>query len=456
MPLGEWGWETVQQSPPIGIAVALGGGALLSVVWEATVRSGLLSMGTGGVGASLTAILVAVQWLVIGTLLGCVGTLSGLYWVARQTGVTKIDPEARAERNIAADRAVEARMREILVTDQQQPPPDPIANEEHTHSDWPLNDTKHRGSASTEVPDTGPPDGGAAGASGADADDSTTDSVSRTVSELVRAFIEHGATHVDEECGWINMMLRFFWGQFKQSLEWERFLRETIDRELLFVRDHTVAWAVVERMSVESIDLGPSFPVFSGVSSAPRRPGSHDATFEFDVTFQGEFCVGLKLDLLRGRHGQVSVRVTKIAGRVQFRLRSFPHPHYTVSFINAPLLSIHAKLDSSCNCQESHTPHGITAIWTVVSDARRAPRTTSVRCRGGRSTDTRRHLVGTHRGCDHIRWCAAGVTVLCDLAHPTRRDQSDVNRVAPRRRGDPSQALPRRRHAFAWHCTGSM
>jgi hypothetical protein len=28
---------------------------------------------------------------------------------------------------------------------------------------------------------------------------------------------------------------------------------------------------------------------------------------------------------------------------VQFRLRSFPHPHYTVSFINAPLLSIHAK-----------------------------------------------------------------------------------------------------------------
>jgi hypothetical protein len=91
MPLGEWGWETVQQSPPIGIAVALGGGALLSVAWEATVRSGLLSMGgTDGVGVSLTAILVAVQWLVIGTLLGCVGTLSGLYWVARQTGVTKV------------------------------------------------------------------------------------------------------------------------------------------------------------------------------------------------------------------------------------------------------------------------------------------------------------------------------------------------------------------------------
>lgn len=96
MPLGEWGWETVQQSPPIGIAVALGGGALLSVAWEATVRSGLLSMGTDGVGAplsalsALTAILVAVQWLVIGTLLGCVGTLSGLYWVARQTGVTTV------------------------------------------------------------------------------------------------------------------------------------------------------------------------------------------------------------------------------------------------------------------------------------------------------------------------------------------------------------------------------
>jgi hypothetical protein len=69
----------------------------------------------------------------------------------------------------------------------------------------------------------------------------------------------------------------------------------------------------------------------------------HDCTFEVDVTFQGDACVDLRLDLLRGRQGSVTLRATELAGRMQIRMRSLPSPHYTASFVTAPLLTLHAK-----------------------------------------------------------------------------------------------------------------
>lgn len=89
----------------------------------------------------------------------------------------------------------------------------------------------------------------------------------RTLSGLVRTFIDFGAAHSEEPVGWVNMLTRFYWFQFKHTIVWERFIRDMIDKDLTWLRDNTVAWAVVERMTVSAVVLGPTFPVFSNVVS---------------------------------------------------------------------------------------------------------------------------------------------------------------------------------------------
>lgn len=87
--------------------------------------------------------------------------------------------------------------------------------------------------------------------------------------------------------------------------------------------------------------LAPLLLFQSTLPSTETSP--HDCTFEVDVTFQGDACVDLRLDLLRGRQGAVTLRVTELAGRVHIRMRSLPSPHYTASFVTAPLLTMHAR-----------------------------------------------------------------------------------------------------------------
>eukprot|EP00038_Savillea_parva_P000389 m.95908 g.95908 ORF g.95908 m.95908 type:complete len:936 (+) comp10130_c0_seq3:364-3171(+) len=422
-----WVMDVVRRTPPVG-ALIMVGGPLMGLAWQygpdvlgRAVRWPLaLVVGEQGGGGTwlegaatatsgVETFVFALRWLIAGMLLGCALTLGIVVYIVVDVGLLKAIRQHGQPRNPSEESAdnklIHDRIADALDPDEEQGlrigllragsgagsaaavQDDDVCDAEGgdlNQDAIPAVQALARASSSPDIRAAAAAATGQLNAVSAaarqgsesagpgtpanESDDEDTGggtAVSRSVSGMLSDFIGEGSVHHYEDVGWVNMVLRFFWGQFKSSVEWERFLRGEIDHDLTWLRDNTVAWAVVERMSVDTIDLGTTFPLFSGVSCAPHRGGRFDATFEADVTFQGEASVGLKLDLLRGRHGTVSVRVTKLAGRLQFRLRAFPYPHYTVSFVKEPMLSLQSK----SFFEGSEMPHFDTVLVHLIRRA---------------------------------------------------------------------------------------
>ena len=104
---------------------------------------------------------------------------------------------------------------------------------------------------------------------------------------------------------------------------------------------------ILERISVKSLNLGTSFPMFK--KCVVMRPRTGDIAegdrldFAVDIEYHGRPSVTVRADLAWGKTATINLTISELSGRMKFSFLHFPEPHWSMSFFEEPTINFEVE-----------------------------------------------------------------------------------------------------------------
>lgn len=113
------------------------------------------------------------------------------------------------------------------------------------------------------------------------------------------------------------------------------------------MKNNTSVGKILERISVKSLNLGTSFPVFRKCSVMRPRTGDigdgGSLDFAVDLEYHGRPSVTVRADLAWGKTATINLTIAELSGRMKISFKHFPQPHWSMSFVEEPTIQFEVE-----------------------------------------------------------------------------------------------------------------
>ncbi|XP_066288045.1 PDZ domain-containing protein 8-like isoform X2 [Branchiostoma lanceolatum] len=150
-----------------------------------------------------------------------------------------------------------------------------------------------------------------------------------------------------ESCEWLNLILAFLFRELKDTGRIRRWVNKKLSVEFAELVQSKTAGRVMERIRLRDYSFGTTFPIVEKAiimdvkQSKDGMPGTIDIAL--DIDYKGGFRLAVDVDLVFGRTAYLSVKVTKLKGRVRLQFSREPFSHWSFSFYEEPELEFDAQ-----------------------------------------------------------------------------------------------------------------
>ncbi|XP_062594613.1 PDZ domain-containing protein 8-like [Saccostrea cucullata] len=163
--------------------------------------------------------------------------------------------------------------------------------------------------------------------------------------ELLNAANESKKKEKKESCLAFNLIISFLFRELKDKKLMRRWVIKKMNAEFAELMQKT-AGRILEQITVQEFNLGPSFPVIKSVTVKDTQI-ENDAIdkldVEVDLDYKGGFQLALGIDLVLGKHVSLSVTVTNLRGRARLQFSHKPYTHWSFSFYEEPQIDFQVE-----------------------------------------------------------------------------------------------------------------
>ncbi|XP_075071667.1 PDZ domain-containing protein 8 [Mixophyes fleayi] len=152
-----------------------------------------------------------------------------------------------------------------------------------------------------------------------------------------------------ESCHFLNAVFLFLFRELRDTAELRRWLLRKIRVELEELLLSRTAGRLLEGLSLRELSLGEAVPVLRGVRllspglAEPQDPLPPELSFELELEYGGGFCLAIDVDLLFGKSAYLSVRLSRVQGRLRLVFSRLPFTHWSFCFLDEPLIDFQVQ-----------------------------------------------------------------------------------------------------------------
>uniref|UniRef100_A0A914ZNF7 PDZ domain-containing protein 8 n=1 Tax=Parascaris univalens TaxID=6257 RepID=A0A914ZNF7_PARUN len=146
-----------------------------------------------------------------------------------------------------------------------------------------------------------------------------------------------------ESCFTLSLILHFLYQEHKDTRRFRRWFHKRLQLELNDLMTRSAAGRLIQDIRVRDLLTGSQFPILKGALVESYRMSEDNESFEtlsmlVDVDYAGGFQASVDVSMLFGRFAQLSVKLSHLSGKARLTLTREPFTHWTVAFIEMPLL----------------------------------------------------------------------------------------------------------------------
>uniref|UniRef100_A0A0M3IAU9 SMP-LTD domain-containing protein n=1 Tax=Ascaris lumbricoides TaxID=6252 RepID=A0A0M3IAU9_ASCLU len=146
-----------------------------------------------------------------------------------------------------------------------------------------------------------------------------------------------------ESCFTLSLILHFLYQEHKDTRRFRRWFHKRLQLELNDLMTRSAAGRLIQDIRVRDLSMGSQFPILKGALVESYRMSEDNESFEtlnmlVDVDYTGGFQASVDVSMLFGRFAQLSVKLSHLSGKARLTLTREPFTHWTVAFIEMPLL----------------------------------------------------------------------------------------------------------------------
>lgn len=155
-----------------------------------------------------------------------------------------------------------------------------------------------------------------------------------------------------ESCHFLNAIFLFLFRELRDTAELRRWMLRKIRVELEELLLSRTAGRLLEGLSVRELSLGEAVPEVSGIrllspGPSPAESLPPELSFELELDYSGGFRLAIDVELLFGKNAFLAVRLARLQGRVRLVLSRLPFSHWSVCFLEEPLIDfqVHSQFE---------------------------------------------------------------------------------------------------------------
>ncbi|VDM97176.1 unnamed protein product [Thelazia callipaeda] len=145
-----------------------------------------------------------------------------------------------------------------------------------------------------------------------------------------------------ESCFNLSLVLHFLFQEHKDTRRLRRWIHKQLQLELNDLTTRNAAGRLIEDIRIRDLSIGSKSPVIKAVC-VENYEVSSDEDFKtlkllVDVDYTGGFQSSVDVSMLFGRFAQLSIKLTRLSGKVRLKLTREPFTHWAFSFVDMPVL----------------------------------------------------------------------------------------------------------------------
>ncbi|VDK81417.1 unnamed protein product [Litomosoides sigmodontis] len=170
--------------------------------------------------------------------------------------------------------------------------------------------------------------------------------------EELRVFLKEGGCEEQvykwESCFNLSLILHFLFQEHKDTRRLRRWIHKKLQLELSDLTARNTAGRFIQDIRIRNLSVGSRFPVIKAVRVEDCEL-SQDENFKtlkllVDVDYSGGFQCSVDVSMLFGRFAQLSIKLTRLSGKIRLKLTRDPFTHWVFAFVDMPTLEF--QIDS--------------------------------------------------------------------------------------------------------------
>ncbi|VBB28386.1 unnamed protein product [Acanthocheilonema viteae] len=151
-----------------------------------------------------------------------------------------------------------------------------------------------------------------------------------------------------ESCFNLSLVLHFLFQEHKDTRRLRRWIHRKLQLELSDLTTRNTAGRLIQDIRIRDLSIGSRSPVIKSVRVEDYEL-SEDENFKtlkllVDVDYSGGFQCSVDVGMLFGRFAQLSIKLTRLSGKIRLKLSREPFTHWVFAFVDMPTLEF--QIDS--------------------------------------------------------------------------------------------------------------
>ncbi|EFO17904.1 hypothetical protein LOAG_10593 [Loa loa] len=170
--------------------------------------------------------------------------------------------------------------------------------------------------------------------------------------EELRQFLKEGdggsRTFEWESCFNLSLILHFLFQEHKDTRRLRRWIHKKLQLELSDLTTRNTAGRFIQDIRIRDLSIGCRSPVIKSVRVEDyellRDENFKTLKLLVDVDYSGGFQSSVDVCMLFGRFAQLSIKLTRLSGKIRLKLTREPFTHWVFAFVDMPMLEF--QIDS--------------------------------------------------------------------------------------------------------------
>ncbi|KAM3726015.1 PDZ domain-containing protein [Dirofilaria immitis] len=164
--------------------------------------------------------------------------------------------------------------------------------------------------------------------------------------EELRQFLKEGDSERRafewESCFNLSLVLHFLFQEHKDSRRLRRWIHKKLQLELSDLTTRNTAGRLIQDIRVRDLSIGCRSPVIKSVRVEDYEMSQHEdfktLKLLIDVDYSGGFQSSVDVSMLFGRFAQLSIKISRLSGKIRLKLTREPFTHWVFAFVDMPTL----------------------------------------------------------------------------------------------------------------------
>ncbi|CAG9533752.1 unnamed protein product [Cercopithifilaria johnstoni] len=172
------------------------------------------------------------------------------------------------------------------------------------------------------------------------------------IPEELRQFLKEGDNEGRvfqwESCFNLSLILHFLFQEHKDTRRLRRWIHKKMQLELSDLTTRNTAGRLIQDIRIRDLSIGSQSPVIKSIRVEDYEL-LQDENFKtlkllVDIDYSGGFQCSVDVIMLFGRFTQLSIKLTRLSGKIRLKLTREPFTHWVFAFVDMPTLEF--QIDS--------------------------------------------------------------------------------------------------------------